>query len=394
MLKRVVRGFSLWSLWSLWQIAYMATEELIDIVDRFQLKGDVERVEKFGSGNINDTYRSILQHPSELAYIHQRISRAVFPSPEKVMENIVRVTTHIREKLQSSETTATVELIPTKEGHLWYIDSAGEYWRTMAFISNAVTYDTVQNLTHAYEAGKVLGQFQRYVADIPPEQLHDTLPGFHHTPIYYEQFLRILATNHSDPATESRKQEPDSVELITIIREHESLVSLLMDPYQAGVLHERVVHNDPKINNILLDEHTSQGLCIIDLDTVKSGLIHFDYGDCLRSAANPAGEEARDIRQVSFDVNIFKQMTKGYLEETRSFLSEADIAYLVDSIKVIAFELGTRFFTDYLKGDVYFKISHPHHNLNRAKVQLALLKDIEAQEADIRKIMETLLEHL
>lgn len=375
----------------------MATEDLKNIVSQFQLDGEVEHVEKFGSGNINDTYRSILRQPSELAYIHQKISQAVFPWPDKVMENIVRVTTHIREKMRQehpSDRRTTLELIPTKEGHLWYIDSAGEYWRTMAFISNAVTYDTVQNLTHAYEAGKILGNFQKSVVDIPPEHLHDTLPGFHHTPVYYDQFLHTLETVHANPAIASRKQEPDSAELIKIIRGHESLVSLLMEPYQAGTLCDRVVHNDPKINNILLDEHTYQGVCIIDLDTVKSGLIHFDYGDCLRSAANPAGEEARDIRQVHFDVNIFEQITKGYLEEARAFLSEADIAYLIDSIKVIAFELGMRFFTDYLKGDVYFKVSEPKQNLNRAKVQLTLLKDIEAKETEIRRIMKRLLQEM
>jgi hypothetical protein len=372
----------------------MATEELKHIVSQFQLDGEVDHVEKFGSGNINDTYRSILRHPSTRAYIHQRINQTVFSSPDKVMENIVRVTTHIREKLQSSERNTTVELIPTKKGLLWYVDSTGEYWRTMAFIANAVTYNTIQNLEHAYEAGKILGTFQRYVADIPPGQLHDTLPGFHHTPVYYDQFLSTLEATHSDPAIEARKQEPDSIELINIIRTHESLVPLLMEPYQTGALRERVVHNDPKINNILLDERTHQGVCIIDLDTVKSGLIHFDYGDCLRSAANPAGEEARNIRQVYFDVNIFEQITRGYLEETRSFLSEAEIAYLVDSIKVIAFELGMRFFTDYLKGDVYFKVSHPQHNLNRAQVQLTLLKDIETKEAEIRSIMKTLLQEI
>jgi hypothetical protein len=375
----------------------MATEELIDIVNQFQLGGEVAHVEKFGSGNINDTYRSILREPSTCAYIHQKISRAVFPRPDRVMENMALVTTHIRKKLwhaSPSSRKTTLELIPTKEGQLWYIDSAGEYWRTTVFIPDAVAYDTVQNPKHANEVGKILGEFQRFVADIPPEQLHDTLPGFHHTPIYYDQFLQTMESLHSDPALESRKREPDAVELIQAIQDHEALVWLLMKPYRAGTLCDRVVHNDPKINNILLDERTLQGICILDLDTVKSGLIHFDYGDCLRSASNPVGEEAHDIRQVRFDINIFEQITKGYLEEARAFLSEADVAYLIGSIKVIAFELGTRFFTDYLKGDVYFKVSYPQQNLNRAKVQFTLLKDIEAKETELRKIMERLLQKM
>jgi Ser/Thr protein kinase RdoA (MazF antagonist) len=236
-----------------------------------------------------------------------------------------------------------------------------------------------------------LGEFQRFVADIPLGQLYDTLPGFHHTPIYYDQFLHTLKSGHHDPAIDARKQESEAVELIKKIQQRESLVSLLMRPYHSSILHDRVVHNDPKINNILIDTRTHKGIGIIDLDTVKSGLIHFDYGDCLRSAANPAGEEARDIRHVSFDLKIFEQITRGYVEEAHFFLSKADIEYLVDSIKVIAFELGTRFFTDYLKGDVYFKISYPLQNLNRARVQFVLLQDIEMKEEKAREIMRTLI---
>jgi len=372
-------------------------EELRNIAAQFQLCGEVLGLEKFGSGNINDTYRSVVHGSPPVFYIHQKISQAVFPHPEKVMENMALVTSHIQQKLQQeydkgSQHTrrTTLELIPTKAGLPYYIDSDGEYWRTTAFIPDAVTYDIVQNPEHAYETGKILGEFQRFVTDIPPEQLHDTLPGFHHTPVYYEHFLHTLGTKHSDPAIDARKREPEAVELIKKIQQRESLVSLLMKPYRSGILRDRVVHNDPKINNILIDTRTHKGICIIDLDTVKSGLIHFDYGDCLRSASNPAGEEARDIHLVRFDLKIFEWITKGYLEETRSFLSEADIDYLVDSIKVIAFELGTRFFTDYLKGDVYFKISYSTQNLNRAKVQFVLLEDIETQEAEARKIIRTL----
>ena len=379
----------------------MVTKELKNIIAQFQLCGEVVSLEKFGSGNINDTYRSVVQGPFPESYIHQKISKAVFPHPEKVMENMVLVTSHIQKKLQQENNKGsqrarrtTLELIPTKEGCPYYVDSQGEYWRTTVFIPDAVTYDAVQNLDHGYEVGKILGEFQRLVADIPPEHLHDTLPGFHHTSVYYDHFLHALETFHPDAEIDSRKREPNAVRLIKKIQQHESLVSLLMEPYNSGILRDRVVHNDPKINNIMIDTHTHKGICIIDLDTVKSGLIHFDYGDCLRSAANPAGEEARDFRHVCFDLKIFEWITKGYLEETRSFLSETDIDYLMDSIKVIAFELGTRFFTDYLKGDVYFKVLYPTQNLNRARVQFALLEDIETKEIEAREIMRTLTQLL
>lgn len=371
-------------------------EEFGNIVSQFQLCGKVVRFEKFGSGNINDTFRSVVDGSLPVFYIHQKISQAVFPHPEQIMENIALVTSHIKQKLQQEQNSesphtwkTTLDLIPTNEGKLYYVDSHGEYWRTTAFIPDVVSYNVVQNLEHAYEAGRVLGEFQRFVADIPPDQLHDTLPGFHHTPVYYEDFLHTLENVHPNSAINARKQEPEAVELIRKIQQREPLVPLLMSAYSSGTLCDRVVHNDPKINNILIDIHTQRGICIIDLDTVKSGLIHFDYGDCLRSAANPAGEETQNIHQVCFDLKIFEGITKGYLEEARSFLFEADIEYLVDSIKVIAFELGMRFFTDYLKGDVYFKTSYPTQNLNRARVQLALLEDIEGKEAEARKIVET-----
>ena len=375
----------------------MLTEELKNIIAQFQLCGKVEHIEKFGSGNINDTYCSVMHGSSPVSYIHQKINKTVFPYPKKVMENMALVTNHIQKKLRQEYAEsqparrATLQLIPTKEGLPYYVDSQGEYWRTTVFIPDALTYDVVQNLEHAYEVGRILGEFQRLVTDIPPEQLHDTLPGFHHTPVYYNHFLHSLETIHPDPAIDARKQEPDAVELIQKIQQHESLVPLLMEAYNSGILRGRIVHNDPKINNILIDTQTHKGICIIDLDTVKGGPIHFDYGDCLRSAANPAGEETRDTRHVSFDLKIFEWITRGYLEEAQAFLSGTDLDYLVDSIKVLIFESVIRFFTDYLRGDVYFKISYPTQNLNRTKVQIVLLEDIERKEAKVREIMRTLI---
>lgn len=370
-------------------------ETIRDIVAQFQLCGDPERIEPFGAGNINDTYRSIVRGSPTGAYIHQKINQTVFRQPVQVMENMARVTGHIRKKLRQRHSTArktTLELIPTKEGKSYYVDTHGEYWRTTIFIPDAVAYNTVQHAGHAYEVGKTLGEFQRFVADIPPTDLHDTLPGFHHTPVYYNQFWQVIDTTHPDPAIEARKRNPDVIELIQYVRQHESLVSQLMEPYHAGTLRERVVHNDPKANNILLDTRTHKGICIIDLDTVKSGLIHFDYGDCLRTAANPVGEDIQKISQVHFDLNLFEWITKGYLEEARLFLSQTDIDLLVDSVKVITFEQAIRFLTDYVRGDVYYKkISYPKQNLHRARVQFVLLRDIEAKDTQARRILKSLL---
>jgi Ser/Thr protein kinase RdoA (MazF antagonist) len=201
-----------------------------------------------------------------------------------------------------------------------------------------------------------------------------------------------LKTSHPNPEIEARKQGATAATLIDEIQKRESLAPLLMQAFDSGRLCERVVHNDPKVNNILFDVHSHQGIGMIDLDTVKPGLIQFDYGDCLRTAANPAGEETQNLQEVEFDLSVFERITKGYLEEAKDILTEADTAYLVDSIKLMTFEMVIRFFADYLRGDVYFrKISYPTQNLNRAHVQLVLLKDIEQKESQIRRMLERLM---
>jgi hypothetical protein len=366
--------------------------ELIPILEQFQLGGKVLHVEPFGTGNINDTYRSIVEGQTH-QYIHQKINKHVFKHPDQVMENMALVTEHIRRTFQhepSGRRRVTLEIIPSNDGALYYQDPQGEYWRTTVFIPDALAYDTIQSPTHAYEVGKVLGEFQQMVADISPERLHDTLPGYHHTPRYYAELLEAHAASYDDAAVEQRKREPLVTTLLNQVRQRESLIGILMQAYQSDALQERVVHNDPKINNILLDAGTAQGIGMIDLDTVKSGLIHFDYGDCLRTAANPAGEETQDIAEVCFDVGIFEAFTRGYIKAAHAFLSNDDVHLMVDAIKVIILEQTIRFLADYLRGDTYYKTNYPTHNLQRARVQMAMLLDLERQETGVRQILEAL----
>ncbi len=369
----------------------MSTEMLYHIASQFQLPGEIVRIEKFGTGLINTSYRSIITHgDSSSSYIHQKINQHVFPEPAEVIENMVVVTTHIREKLRQDRPIhrrATLELVPTKDGQFSYLDENGDYWRTTYFIPDNIVYDTVQSPHHAREAGRILGEFQRIVSDIPAGRLHDTLPGFHDTPNYYERFLHSLDNPHSDRRIEARKHEADVCELVRQLKQREALAPLLISALKDGTLQERVVHNDPKINNILFDCHTDCGICLIDLDTVKNGLIHFDYGDCLRTVANPPGEETRNIQEVYFDLKSFEALTEGYLKEAQSFLTDADIDYLIDSIKVIVFEQTIRFLHDYLQGDVYYTPAYPTHNLSRALGQCALLRDIEKKEASMRTMV-------
>ncbi len=365
--------------------------DLLPIFDQFQLGGKIVNVEPFGNGNINETYRSTIQGQTR-QYVHQKINTGVFREPENVMENMVLVTRHIRQQFARhpvERRRETLELVPTRDGKLLYVDEQGHFWRTTVCIPHITTCDTIHNRQHAHEVGKTLGEFQRLVADIPKADLHDTLPGYHHTPVYYDDLLTVYSTPHANPAIGRRQDDDDVKTLFRNIQKYTAVIPLLMDAQQAGRLRNRVVHNDPKVNNFLLDADTQRGIGMIDLDTVKPGLIHFDYGDCLRTAANPAGEETRDMSAVYFDGEIFEAVSRGYLEEAREFLSDDDVDLLVDAIKVITLEQTIRFFSDYVNGDVYYRNpTYPTQNLNRAQVQWTLFQDITRQEARLRQTLE------
>lgn len=362
--------------------------ELATIFEHFQLGGPVAAVAPFGSGNIHATYRSTVQGQAR-QYIHQHLNTTVFQEPDAVMDNMARVTQHLRRqfaRLPDTRRRETLEIVPTHDGALLYVDAEGRFWRTTVCIPDILTRDTIQNVRHAYEVGRTLGEFQRLVADIPSEELHDTLPGFHDTPRYYQEMVTVFATPHPEAEIERRKHDDGVQRLFEQICRYESIVSILVHAQRAGRIRNRVVHNDPKVNNILLDADTQQGIGMIDLDTVKAGLIHFDYGDCLRTAANPAGEETQDVAAVSFDAEIFEAVSRGYLDEVRELLTPDDVELLIDSIKVITLEQTIRFLADYVNGDVYYGSSatRPLRNLNRARVQWALFQDILKQEAALR----------
>ncbi|MBI4051937.1 MAG: aminoglycoside phosphotransferase family protein [Elusimicrobia bacterium] len=358
---------------------------------QFGFKGRLAAVEPIGSGNVNDTYIVVCRtSSSEERGILQRINRRVFKDPERVMGNIRVVTEHVHQRLRREAGSADrawrfPRLISTREEKDFYIDGEGEWWRAMTLIASAATFDRVQNPEHAFEAGTVLGQFHRLVSDLDPARLNDSLPGFHITPLYLKAYDRVL------PRPDAAKRLETSSEvkrLNRFIEERRSLAGVLESALERGELRLRLIHGDPKVNNILIDEKTSKGISIIDLDTVKPGLIHYDFGDALRSICNPAGEEVQDLAEVRFDVDLCGVFVKGYMGRAMDFFSQADHKYLYDSIRLITFELGLRFFQDYLAGDVYFKIQYPEHNLHRARVQFRLCESVEASETEIKKALQ------
>jgi Ser/Thr protein kinase RdoA (MazF antagonist) len=366
----------------------VGVDRLWAIADQFQYQGAILAIQPFGSGNINDTYLVQLDSPTEHHFVLQRINTHVFRQPQHVMQNICCFTDHVQQRLQDAPLPPECRwevphVLRTRAGHDHWTADDGTYWRAIRFIHNAQTFDTIQDIHHAREIGTALGRFHALVCDLPPERLADTLEGFHITPLYLEQYEAVLAQS-------TVADTPDSLYCKQFIRDRAAWADVLERAKADGTLAVRLMHGDPKINNVMIDTRTGQAISLIDLDTVKPGLIHYDIGDCLRSCCNPLGEETEDWQAVHFEPTLGRAILEGYLAEAHSFLSEADCEYFFDALRLLSFELGLRFFTDYLAGNVYFKVKSPDHNLRRALVQFKLTESIEAQEAMLRSLIDEL----
>jgi len=302
------------------------------------------------------------------------------------MANMRTLGDHVFERLRRApEQTARRFEIPrvlrTRDGGDHWIDEDGSFWRAMTFIENSRSFDSVQTADHARETGWALGTFHVLVSDLPPESLFDILEGFHVTPLYLRRFDAVLS-RHGTPAPGS----PMVKACLRHVERGRNSVHVLEKGRERGQLRVRVIHGDPKVNNVMVDDFAGRAVGIVDLDTVKPGLIQYDMGDCLRSCCNPLGEETDRLESVHFDPELCRAILEGYNSAVGPSLSIHDRVFLFDAVRLIAFELGLRFFTDYLEGDVYFKTTHRDHNLMRALVQFRLMESIELQENVIRGI--------
>lgn len=363
------------------------------IAKEFDVNGWLVSAVSLGQGNVNDTYLVIFRTVfSEEKIVLQRINRKVFHEPDKLMKNMHIVTAHAHERLIAEHETSDriwqlPRIIPTKTGQDFIVDDDGECWRAITRIASAHSYEAVKDADHAHEVGAVLGNFHHVISDLPGEQLYDTLPGFHITPQYLAQLDEVLKTDEGKERLRSSQVAGNVLKYIEARRE---FAGVLENARQAGELKLRPIHGDPKTANIMIDDATMKGTAIIDLDTVKPGLIHYDFGDCLRSCCNPAGEECQDLSKVYFDLDLCKALVHGYKEQARGFMTDAERHYLFDSVRLITFELMLRFFTDYLAGDTYFKVRYDGQNLLRSRVQMQLCRSIEARESQIRRVLDTL----
>jgi aminoglycoside phosphotransferase (APT) family kinase protein len=355
------------------------------VASAFELRGDFVAAEPYGSGHINDTYAVTLnQAGAQVRYIFQRINHIVFKQPVALMENIGRVTTHLRRKLEqrgeSQVARRTLTLMPTREGGTWHVDTDGNTWRCYIFIEGAKTYDQIESPPQALAAARAFGEFQKLLADLPAPRLHDTIPGFHDTRGRFDALRRAIAADARNRAA-GVKQE------ILFCLDHEPMVDVLLQARARGELPERVTHNDTKLNNVMLDDETGEGICVIDLDTVMPGLTLYDFGDMCRTACCPTSEDERDLSRVEMRMDMFEALVTGYLQSAGEFLVAAEREQLVFSASLITFEIGLRFLTDHLEGDKYFKIHRESHNLDRARVQFKMVESFERNEAAMNRVV-------
>jgi Ser/Thr protein kinase RdoA (MazF antagonist) len=360
----------------------------VDIAEQFTPQGRVLGLREYGHGNVNDTFLVKVTGAAEPHFILQRLNLRVFRQPELVMGNLRIVSGHAARRLARAPASRgrpfeVPRVLLTRDGRDHVIDSGGSFWRALTFIDAAETFDTIRDTGHAGEVGYALGRFHSLLSDLALEHLSDTLPGFHLTPGYLAHYDEVLERRGAHPSPEVNYG-------LRFVAERRDFAAVLEDARSQGRLRERPMHGDPKINNVMLDTATGQAVALVDLDTVKPGLVHYDIGDCLRSGCNPLGEETGDWERVRFEPDLCRAMLQGYLAVARDFLAETDYAYLYDAIRLIAFELGLRFFTDYLAGNVYFKVRRPEHNLVRALVQFKLTESIESQAASLGAIIRDL----
>ena len=353
-----------------------------EIVRNFNFKGEYLGSNVHDCGHINDTFIVNYKDESgeECKYVLQRINTDVFTNPDELMKNIKNVTSHIAKKVDNP-LRETLNVIPTKDGKLYHTTSNGECWRAYVYIVGAKTYDMVEKPEHLYTTGKALGNFQKQLSDFPVETLHETIKDFHNTAKRYEDFVQAVKEDKLNRVSEVQ----DDIDFVMTRAEDTRLV---VDLIKQGKLPLRVTHNDTKFNNIMIDDETEEGIAVIDLDTVMPGVSLYDFGDCIRSSANTAEEDEKDLSKVSFDLNLFEYFTKGYLEAVGDSLTKEEIEYLPFSVKLLAIELGMRFLMDHINGDVYFKIHRENHNLDRARCQFRLAYDVEEKIPAMKKIIE------
>ena len=349
--------------------------DLNAILSNFSIQS---KIEEYGNGHINDTYLT-----SAGNHILQRINTAIFKDPQRLMDNIEKVTEFLRKKIVAeggNPDRETLTVIKTLDGKNFYRYDDEHYFRVYKFIKDTITIENSKNPADLFAAGKGFGHFQKLLDDFPVESLYETIEDFHNTPKRVEALKTAIVENRAGRASLVQGE-------IEFALENASFADKVVSQISNGSIPLRVTHNDTKINNILFDKDTRQAVCVIDLDTVMPGSALYDFGDALRIGASTAAEDETDLDKVFFNESAFEGFAKGYFSEMKDSLTESEIALLPFSAKLLTYECGIRFLTDYLNGDTYFKIHHEHHNIERARNQFKLVSDISKKEDRLSAII-------
>ncbi len=363
-------------------------KQLQEISRKFQIYGEILHAETLKIGHINETYTATYdQGGTRVRYIHQKINKNVFKNPAAVMKNVMRVTTHIRRKLEAQNTRdltrRSLVVIPTRDGKSFFQNGDSEVWRTFVFVEGVETYEAVQSPDQAFQAGRAFGEFQRLLVDLPGERLVETIPDVHHTRKRFTALQQAIQKDHYNRAKEAKGE-------LEFALKHEPVVDVILRAMAKRRIPERITHNDTKFNNVMMDVLTGEAMCIVDLDTVMPGCALYDFGDMVRTTTSPTLEDEPDLSKVKMQMPMFKRLAEGYLSTAGQFLTKAEKAHIAFSGKLITFEIGLRFLTDYLSGDTYFRIHRPAHNLDRCRTQFKLVDSIERQEEAMQKFVDRL----
>jgi Ser/Thr protein kinase RdoA (MazF antagonist) len=360
------------------------TKHILEVASHFCITESIQSIYEITTGHINRTYH--LQTGEPRSYILQKINTVIFKDSEGLMNNIRLVTEHLRSKLLSRGRDAdreALQLIPTQEGAVYH-RSGDEVWRMYLTITGAKTYDRATSNEMFCEVGRAFGTFQRELADFDAAQLSETIPAFHDTVARYAYFEEVV---ERDVAARRHEVEDE----IAFFMERKNKAGFIVDGIREGKFPLRVTHNDTKLNNIMIDDETGKGICILDLDTVMPGSVLADFGDAIRFGASTAAEDETDLSAVNMDIDKFAAFAKGFVGGLEGSLTENEVKALPMGAYMMTLECGLRFLTDYLNGDTYFRIKHPTHNLDRARNQMKLVRDMEDKMSHMNEIIESYL---
>ena len=361
--------------------------DLKKIFDKFQIEGTFIEAVPHGNGHINDTFVVTCDRDGKkVRYIFQRINKNVFKNPPMLMDNISRVTSHIRGKLEAQGVAdidrRVLTLVPAVDNRNYCVDDEGKYWRAYVFIENAKTFDVMEDTTQGFQAARAFGEFQKTLVDLPQPPLFETIPDFHNGQKKYDIFQQALRADAFNRAIDAKPE-------IEFLESNAWIFDVFPKLIAAGKIPIRITHNDTKINNVIIDDRTHEGICVIDLDTVMPGIALYDLGDILRTTLTQSAEDERDLSMVEIQMPRFESVIRGYLAAAGEFLNETERQHLVFSGQMITLIIGTRFLTDYLSGDTYFKVHRPGHNLDRCRTQFKLVSLIAEKEEQMHSLIES-----